>query len=291
MSIDQDAAAAASLADLPERYRVVLCDIWGCVHDGIRAYPRTVELLRAWQGQGRTVILLTNAPRPSVRVRRQLADLGVDEGCYSAVVSSGDAGVAYVRQNHAGEAVGAIGTHQDRQALEEAGVRLAPGAEGQTVICMGYEPHQADNAGAYDDVLAEMRERNAQMLCFNPDRVVVQGDKLALCAGTMADRYTELGGAVRYFGKPHRPIYDYALGVAADHSGRSVDVDEVVAIGDGVPTDLEGAAGYGLDFVFVSGGIEAEAFHEQGETAFMDAVRQRLGLSSFSPIMIVPQLR
>jgi len=291
MSIDRGEQGAASLVGLPTRYRVIVCDIWGCVHDGVRPYPGVVDLLRAWRGQGRVVILLTNAPRPSPRVRRQLAAMGVDEGCYDAVVSSGDAGVAHVLKHHAGEPVGAIGTPQDREALVEAGVALAPGATGATVICMGYEPHLADRADAYDDVLAAMRARGARMLCFNPDRVVVQGGELALCAGTMADRYAAIGGEVLYFGKPHRPIYDHALGRAAEQIGRPVGNDEVVAIGDGVPTDLEGAAGYGLDFVFVSGGIEAEAFRDRGEAAFMEGVRKRLGMNDFSPIIVVPQLR
>lgn len=290
MSHSETLTAAASLAELPARYRVIICDIWGCVHDGVRAFPSAVALLRNWRAQGRTVILLTNAPRPSLRVRRQLAGLGVDEGCYDAVVSSGDAGVAHAKRCHAGERLGFIGTTQDRQAIEEAGVTLAPGADGSTVICMGYEPNRAGDAGAYDETLAAMRARDAELLCFNPDRVVVHGDSLELCAGTIADRYEALGGKVRYFGKPHAPIYDHALAVAAERSGRTAAPDEVLALGDGVATDLIGAAGYGIDFVFVSSGIEAERVAELGEAAFLEDVRRLPGLGTFSPIMVVPRL-
>jgi len=280
----------ASLADLPPRYRVVLCDIWGCVHDGVRTYPAAIDLLRAWRGQGRTVVLLTNAPRPSVRVRRHLAGMGVDEGCYDAIVSSGDAGCAHVCERFPDERVGFIGTEPDREAVEEAGVRVAADGEGSVVVCMGYEPEQAHDAGAYDGRLAAMRERGALLLCFNPDRVVVHGERLELCAGTIADRYIAMGGEVRWFGKPHPPIYDHALGLAAERRGAPVDRAEVVAIGDGVATDVAGAHGYGLDVVFVSGGIEAARIETAGEAAFLAEVRRRPGLEGVSPVAIVPRL-
>ncbi len=280
----------SSLRNLPARYQVILCDIWGCVHDGVRAYPEAVGLLRDWRAQGRTVVLLTNAPRPSVRVRAQLARLGVDESCYDAVVSSGDAGVDHVLSCHADEPLGFIGTDDDRHALGAAGVTRWDEAQARTVICMGYQPEVVHDAGAYDDRLDAMRARDAVLLCFNPDRLVVHGDRMQLCAGTIAARYEAMGGRTRYFGKPHRPIYDRALGLAAERRGSPVDAPEVLAIGDSVATDVAGAVGYGLDFLFVSGGIEAARFEEIGEADFLATLQQTPALEHAHPVAVVPRL-
>lgn len=279
-----------SLRDLPARYQVILCDIWGCVHDGVRAHASAVALLRDWRAQGRTIVLLTNAPRPSARVRAQLEKLGVDEGCYDAVVSSGDAGVEHLIAHHADEPLGFIGTDDDRRALEEAGITCWDEERAKTVVCMGYRPEEAEEAGVYDRVLAGMHARDATLLCFNPDLVVGHGDRTLFCAGTIAKRYEAMGGQVLYFGKPHRPIYDRALKVAAERRGQAVAKDEVLAIGDGVATDVRGAVEYGLDFLFVSGGIEADRFEELGAAAFVERLRQTLGRERVAPIAIVPRL-
>jgi HAD superfamily hydrolase (TIGR01459 family) len=279
-----------SLRNIPSRYRVILCDIWGCVHDGVSAYPEAVALLQGWREHGRTVVLLTNAPRPSVRVRAQLAGLGVTESCFDAIVSSGDAAVDHVLRHHAGEALGFIGTDDDRRSLEEAGVLSWSDGVADTVVCMGYRPDDAEVAGAYDDKLRAMRDRGAVLLCFNPDRVVGHGSRTLFCAGTLADRYEAMGGKVLYFGKPHRPIYDRALAVAAERRGHAAHRQEVLAIGDAVATDVAGAAGYGIDYVLVSSGIEADRIAEIGQERFLDEVGSMPGIGGTRPIAVVGRL-
>ena len=93
------------------------------------------------------------------------------------------------------------------------------------------------------------------MICANPDIVIHRGDTLIYCAGALAVRYEELGGPVLYAGKPHRPIYDRALALAGQARGAAIDARRVLAIGDGMRTDIIGAARAGLDALFVTGGI------------------------------------
>ncbi len=261
---------------LPDRARLVICDVWGVVHDGRRAFPGALAALARWRGEGRTVVLVTNAPRPSVALRRQLVALGVGPMHYDAMVSSGDTGVALVAQS-GGAAVGFIGTAIDRTAIAAAGVRIGERGDEPLVVCTGLDERRTEVAD-YATELAAMRRRGARMLCLNPDRVAFHGDTLELCAGALAERYEAIGGAVTYTGKPHRPIYDRALALGEAAAGRRFVADAVLAIGDAVPTDLLGAARMGFGFLFVTGGIERDAIARYGVDRILADARDAHGL-------------
>ena len=81
-------------------------------------------------------------------------------------------------------------------------------------------------------MLLQARERKLPLICANPDIVVERGDRLIYCAGAIAELYRELGGEVIFYGKPHRPIYERAVTLAAQHRGHAVPLDRVLAIGD-----------------------------------------------------------
>ena len=106
-----------------------------------------------------------------------------------------------------------------------------------------------------------MLKRKLFMVCGNPDVVVERGDRLVYCAGAIAELYRELGGEVIFYGKPHRPIYERAMTLAAEQRrGQAVPLNRVLAIGDSVRTDLAGAHGFGIDCLFVTRGIHSEDF-------------------------------
>ena len=53
----------SSLAEISDKYDVLLCDLWGCLHNGREAFPSAVAALQGFRAKGGTVVLLTNAPR------------------------------------------------------------------------------------------------------------------------------------------------------------------------------------------------------------------------------------
>ena len=83
-----------SLGEIDPGYSALFCDLWGCLHDGVEAFPEAVAALEAFRGRGGTVVLLTNSPRPAGDVARQLDLLGAPRSCWDLVVSSGDAAQA-----------------------------------------------------------------------------------------------------------------------------------------------------------------------------------------------------
>lgn len=258
---------------LDARYRLILCDLWGCVHNGVALYPGAARRLERWRGEGRTIVLLTNAPRTASAVAGQLAELGLSPRCWDSIATSGGAGIAAARKLGP---VGFIGTAADRADLAGAGVEIAANDFTQ-LVCTGLDERRRTVAD-YEPQLRDLAERAVTMHCLNPDRVVVRGDKMEPCAGAIADRFVELGGTVEFYGKPYPAIYAHALELGGSPPRRSV-----LAIGDGLDTDILGAARQGFDCVFVSGGIHA------GED-FPDDFAQRHDLGGWRPLAIVESL-
>ena len=259
---------------LDPKYSVILCDIWGVVHDGVRLYPNAAERLREWRGQGRKVILITNAPRTSEAVEAQLDRIGLPRSCWDGVSTSGEAGIAVIKTLH--HPTGFLGTRQDRQILEEHGLTFVE--DGFTDIAVTGLDDSRDHVEEYRTQLEEWAERDVLFHCFNPDRVVVRGGVPEPCAGALADVYEGLGGRVEWYGKPHPAIYDYAMGLAGNPPH-----DAVLAVGDALVTDMLGAASQGYDAVFVQGGIHA------GEP-FPDDFAPQNGLGDWAPVAVVDSL-
>ncbi|MBR1193711.1 TIGR01459 family HAD-type hydrolase [Bradyrhizobium sp. AUGA SZCCT0160] len=247
------------LSDLVDGVEVILSDIWGVVHDGLEAFPEACAALHTFRQRGGTVILITNAPRPADSVQRQLRKLGVADEIYDAIVSSGDLTRHFVA-DHPGQKVFWLGPERDNSIYRGLDPVMAPLEQADYIVCTGPFDDETESAEDYRAMMLQARERKLPMICANPDIVVERGDRLIYCAGAIAELYRELGGEVIFYGKPHRPIYERAMALAAEHRGHAAPLDRVLAIGDSVRTDLTGALGFGIDCLFVTRGIHSEEF-------------------------------
>jgi HAD superfamily hydrolase (TIGR01459 family) len=250
---------AEGLRDLVGGVDVLLSDIWGVVHNGLVAFPEACEALRNFRAQGGTVILITNAPRPADSVQRQLRKLDVTDETYDAIVSSGDLTRNFVA-GHPGERMFWVGPERDNSIYRGLDPLLAPLGEADYIVCTGLFDDETESAENYRAMMQQARARKLTLICANPDIVVERGDRLIYCAGAIAELYRELGGEVIFYGKPHRPIYERAVALAAERRGQAVSLNRVLAIGDSVRTDLAGAHGFGIDCLFVTRGIHADDF-------------------------------
>jgi HAD superfamily hydrolase (TIGR01459 family) len=247
-------------APLASRYDVLLCDVWGVVHNGIAAFPEAGDALARFRAGGGTVIFITNAPYPAESVHRFLDRLGVRGDSYDAITSSGDVTRRIVEARLA-ERIFHLGPSRDRPIFAGLDVTFAPIETADYVVCSGLFDDTVETVDNYREMLALMRRRSLLMVCANPDLVVERGDTLVYCAGALADAYVSLGGKALYCGKPHAPIYQAALDQAAAFRGGAIPpLARVLAIGDSVRTDLAGAASLGVDFLFVISGLHADQF-------------------------------
>jgi HAD superfamily hydrolase (TIGR01459 family) len=247
------------LRDLVGGVEVVLSDIWGVVHNGLEAFPEACQALHTYRQQGGTVILITNAPRPADSVQRQLRKLGIADDTYDAIVSSGDLTRHFVA-DHPGKKIFWLGPERDNSIYRGLDADLGPLEQADYIICTGLFDDETESAEDYRAMMLQALERKLPLICANPDIVVERGDRLIYCAGAIAELYRELGGEVIFYGKPHRPIYERAMQLAAERRGHAAALNRVLAIGDSVRTDLAGAHGFGIDLLFVTRGIHSEEF-------------------------------
>jgi HAD superfamily hydrolase (TIGR01459 family) len=252
---------------LASDYDVLLCDVWGVVHNGEESFAEACDALMRARAMGKTVVYITNAPRPGEAVIRQLDRLHVPRETFDAITSSGDVtrGVIEARR---GQSLCHLGPERDHSIFTGLNVEFAPLESADYVVCSGLDDDDNETPEDYRARLEIMRKRRLFMLCANPDLVVERGTRLVYCAGSVAELYATMGGEVLYAGKPYRPIYEMAVAKAEAASGRKADKARILAIGDSVRTDLKGARGFGVDFLFLTAGIHAE---EMGGRARPDA--------------------
>ena len=255
----------AHFATLAGDYDVALCDVWGVVHNGVVAAPEACDALTRFRERGGTVVMITNAPRPGERVARTILDrLGVPSAAYDGIISSGDVTRALIAAR-AGARVFHIGPERDLPLFDGLDLPMAPLERADYVVCSGLLDDTVETPRDYEELVARMHARALPMICANPDVVVERGDKLVYCAGAIADLYAAAGGDVIYAGKPYRPIYEQALGLAEAARGQRVQQHRLLAIGDLVRTDLKGAAAFGIDALFVTAGIHAEELGDRSD--------------------------
>lgn len=240
--------AVERLEDVQGDYDVILCDVWGVVHNGLEVFPRALATLSAARKQGVQVVLLTNSPRPRGGVVRQLDGLGFTPAAYDAIVTSGDATRALIAASKG--PVHHVGPERDVDIFAGLSTERVAFEEASALVVTGLLDDEAETPEAYHALLQAAKARELPLICANPDVVVHRGAKLVFCAGAIARDYESLGGRVLYAGKPYAPIYDLALEIAG-----SPERSRVLCIGDGLPTDIRGAFDNGFDALFITGGI------------------------------------
>jgi HAD superfamily hydrolase (TIGR01459 family) len=261
-----------TFAEIAPRYRALFCDLWGCVHNGVKPFPEAVAVLQAFRAQGGVVILVSNAPRPKPSVLLQLDRIGVPRDAYDEVITSGDATQYAYLSGAAGQKVHHIGPMpKDQPFFDEFSdpvladmaaanpIELVPLAQAEGIICTGPNSEFDETPDDYRAAFLLAKTNGMKMLCANPDMVVDYGDKRIYCAGALAALYEEMGGEALYFGKPHPPIYDLARRRLADLAGQIAD-DSILCVGDGINTDVLGAMQEGLDSLFLTEGLNAGQF-------------------------------
>ena len=282
------------LAAIAERTDLILCDVWGVLHDGTRAHAGAGDALirfRSLPGdRPRRVVLVSNAPRPWAGVRAILDGYGVPREAYDAILTSGDltAGLVAARP---GARVYHLGPERDLPIYDGLDARLVGPDAADLVVCTGLFDDDTETAEDYRDALAAFRARDLPMICANPDLVVERAGRLIPCAGVIAAAYAEIGGRVTYAGKPHRPVYDAALAKAGALDDREPPpTARVLAVGDAIRTDIAGAAGVGIPSLLVARGIHAEELGVTAEHQTLGDIADWLARQDVRPDAVIERL-
>lgn len=286
----------SALSEVSSRYQALFVDLWGCVHNGVTAYPEAVDALQQYRATGGTVVLVTNSPKPRAGVASQLGQFNVPDDAYDIIATSGDSARSAMFRGTVGNKVYFMGEWERDAGFFEplhllenpVEIERVPLQEAEGIVCCGpFDPMADPEVNRADFLYA--KTKGMKLLCANPDIVVDRGEIREWCAGALARLYTEMGGESLYFGKPHPPIYDLARRRLTS-LGKDVPDSEILAIGDGVLTDIAGGMGEGIDSLFISGGLAAQET-KTGFSPDADALTTYLEKEKSNPTYTIGRLR
>lgn len=288
--LDTPLAQHDGLSAVADDYDAFILDLWGVLHDGVAAYPGALDTLKALRAEKKRVLLLSNAPRPAGDVAARMAEMGIVPELYDDLMSSGEDAWRHLKNRpddwyaKLGSRMLHIGPERDRVMFDGLDVEIVEDPEaadfvlatGLSVDGMSLDPVE----GQIQAALA----RDLPMVCANPDLKVMRGPAWELCAGSMAKRYEELGGQVRYHGKPYRMIYDTCFALLD-----GVERGRLLAVGDTLHTDIAGARNAGIDSALVTGGIHREELSvEPGQRAEAGALERLFAKHGERPDLVLP---
>lgn len=275
-----------SIAPLAGRADAWLLDIWGVLHDGAKPFASAVAACQQFRAAGGCIVLLSNSPRPAPRVIAQLDGIGVSRAAYDAIVSSGDA-TRLILARSPGVRVLHVGPERDRPIFDGLDVRLAGPEQAELVVCTGLTDDERETPEDYAGLLTGLAARHVGMICANPDLKVERAGRMIWCAGGVAEAYERLGGEVVYAGKPYPEVYRLAAERIAGLRGGAVASERLLAIGDGVMTDILGAARNAIASVYVASAVHVGA----GERLDQALLARLFPEPSVRPIAAMTSLR
>lgn len=249
------------LREIASGHDALVCDVWGVLHNGDKANLPACAALKTFKEKHGPVILLTNAPRPVGDVEELFVKkYGVPLDCYDAIVTSGVATRDDLEKRTKSGRLSMLhlGPERDRGIFEGLNIETVDAERAQIVLCSGLYDDEKETPADYVSLLEKMKARKLAMICANPDWVVQRGGKLVYCAGALANEYEKIGGEVIYYGKPKTAIYEYVRAAAKG-------AKKLLAIGDGMHTDIKGANAAGIDALFIADGVHGEDVAEMTE--------------------------
>lgn len=255
INTDNDFRPIAGLGQVAEDYDVLVCDIWGVLHNGREPYFDACEAVQRFRENQGTVILVTNSPRPSAAIPAQFDAIRMPSDLYDAIVTSGDATIDELSRRAPGP-VFKLGPDRDDALYAGLELHFADIDEAEFISCTGLFDDDNETPDDYTELLSKARERGLPLVCANPDVQVKRGDRMIYCGGALAKLYEDMGGETIYAGKPHEPIYRLSKAWMGEYLGYVPSDDRILAIGDNIHTDLLGAQNQGFDGLFIGDGLD-----------------------------------
>lgn len=278
------------LSALAENYDGFILDLWGVIHDGETPYPGAIRCLAELRARGKRTVLLSNAPRRAAVIIAHLTDLGIERGLYGDLVSSGEETHRALMTRDdpwfatLGRACYHLGAARDESVWRGLDLDMVSDLPQATFILNTGPWFDEATVAGFEDVLRAGAALKLPMVCANPDLQVVHRRKLVVCAGSLAARYEELGGEVRYIGKPHEQVYRRCFEILGTSDPR-----RILAVGDSIRTDIAGAVMLGLDTALITGGLHAEELHNDSSAGLdREKLAELIAARGAVPAFVMP---
>jgi len=241
------------LSEIYSSYDTFVIDLWGVMHNGILLNDKAIEVADKLLKESKKIIFLSNAPRPSEKVRKFLKKLKMEEKYLKNIITSGEAAMHAINQNKFGKLFYHLGPSRDESIFYKIKDNKTKLENSDFILCTGLLDEHEGDLNFYKNFLKNFISK--KLICTNPDLTVHRGEKEEYCAGSIAKIFESLGGSVVYFGKPYKEIYNMCFN----------EKEKVLAIGDNLRTDIKGANNLNIDSIFISNGVHRNEFKDQNE--------------------------
>ena len=241
-----------TLKEIEDNYNVFFIDLWGVIHNGIELFEFVSSSLMRLKDKKKKIIFITNAPRRALVISQQLQQFGLSKNNYDYIVSSGEITWISLKKNYEKKKCFLIGPPRDYHLVEGLDVEIVEDLSLGVDLIINTGPWgDNDKLENYTKLLNDLFKFNPLMICSNPDKTVIRGKNFMICAGLLAEYYEKIGGDVKYFGKPHKNIYEFCFKLINERK-------KILVIGDSLDNDIKGANLHNLDSLLITNGIHRE---------------------------------
>jgi HAD superfamily hydrolase (TIGR01459 family) len=280
----------SSFSPLASRYDAFILDLWGVIHDGQNLYPGAKECLKRLRGEGKKIVLLSNAPRRAYKAAEVLTRMGIGSDEYDALITSGEAtyqclaDAAHPFFRPKGDSYVYIGLERDRNILDGLPFHETDDPAKAHFLLLSHSFYDNQPMAELEPLLKRCLAAGLPALCVNPDTEVVRitGERV-VCAGVIAAEYAARGGNVIYFGKPHPFVYARSLEVLA-----GIAKERILAVGDNLATDIKGAQQAGIASALITGGVLKTAAGTPGTVEYKTKCEALCAEMQAAPDFVVP---
>lgn len=255
-----------SLTQVADRFDAIVLDQWGVLHDGTTPYAGAIDVLATLKASGTRLAVLSNSGKRADLNTARIAEKGFAPELFECVMTSGEALWQDAQTGiFPGDKAFVVSAKPEDAVTWANGLDLSFASElkdADFVLIMGLP--EGDAAPTPESLIAlksDILAKGLPVFCSNPDRASPRaGGQLVISPGALAHDIADAGGKVRFYGKPHAPVF------RAIEATMNVIPDRCLMVGDSLEHDIVGAANAGWQTLFIRGGIHASLF-ETGNTA------------------------
>ncbi len=248
----KDCIKLRTLEEIEDDYKIFFVDLWGVIHNGVELFEYVKRTLKRLKNKKKIIFFITNAPRRASVISDQLKSFGLTKEFYDHIVSSGEITWLNLKENYERKRCFLIGPPRDFHLVEGLDVEIVEDYSSGVDIIINTGPWGDDDVlDNYTDILNDLIKFDSLMICSNPDKTVIRGKNFMICAGLLAEYYEKIGGKVKYFGKPHKNIYEFCFKLLNEKN-------KILVIGDSLENDIMGANSQNLDSLLITNGIHRD---------------------------------
>jgi HAD superfamily hydrolase (TIGR01459 family) len=239
-----------TLYSIVQKYTTYLIDIGGVLCDGKKPFSEAITVINNLIQQKKQIIFLSNNPRPSSFIHKQLTTFGITGNYHS--VTSGDILHHTLNTTLKNKAIYHLGRNRQHALLEGLDIQLVCSPHDADTIILSCFVEGNENHNAFDEDLIQILASQKPVYCPNPDRIALEGTMLRYPSGYFAHKFIQMGGTVTYLGKPYRNIYEFITTALPD---LSFNPKTTLMIGDNLETDILGAINFDIDSLLLLSGV------------------------------------